>query len=277
MSIPFGSPVTSANINNNMASKNVDNALAGKQTVTNTTQSTDKDTGAMILEGGLGVEKNINAGGNIAAVGAMSGSNLSGTNTGDVSIGTANGLSLAGQVLSQALSSGSTTGALSSTDWTAFNSKEPAITILPESKGGTNQSAYTTGDILYSSATNTLSKLPIGTNGYVLTVSSGVPAWAPASGGGGSTWSLTSKTANYTATTSDQVIRCDASGGDFTITLYTASGNSGRFLFINNVADSGIVTIDGNSTETIDSELTQLLYSRESVLLISNGSNWDIY
>ena len=48
--------------------------------------------------------------------------------------------------------------------------------------GGTAQTSYTTGDILYTSATNTLSKLAIGSTGQVLTVSSGVPAWAtPAS------------------------------------------------------------------------------------------------
>jgi hypothetical protein len=40
-----------------------------------------------------------------------------------VTIGTANGLSLSGQVLSLALSSTSATGALSSTDWNTFNNK----------------------------------------------------------------------------------------------------------------------------------------------------------
>lgn len=56
--------------------------------------------------------------------GAISASNLSGTNTGDVTISTANGLSLVGQALSLALSSTSTTGALSSTDWNTFNNKQ---------------------------------------------------------------------------------------------------------------------------------------------------------
>lgn len=46
-----------------------------------------------------------------------------------VTIGTANGLSLATQVLSLALSSTSTTGALSSTDWNTFNGKQQAITL----------------------------------------------------------------------------------------------------------------------------------------------------
>ena len=55
--------------------------------------------------------------------------------------------------------------------------------ILPSANGGTGQTSYTTGDILYASATNTLSKLGIGSTGQVLTVASGVPSWA-ASGGG---------------------------------------------------------------------------------------------
>ena len=44
-----------------------------------------------------------------------------------VTIGTANGLSLSTQQLSLALASGSTTGALSSTDWTTFNNKQAAL------------------------------------------------------------------------------------------------------------------------------------------------------
>lgn len=54
-----------------------------------------------------------------------------------VTIGTANGLSLATQTLSLGLASAGVTGALSGTDWSTFNAKEPAITILQTSKGGT--------------------------------------------------------------------------------------------------------------------------------------------
>ena len=54
---------------------------------------------------------------------------------------------------------------------------------LPATNGGTAQSTYTTGDSLYASATNTLSKLTVGTTGQVLTVAGGVPSWAtPAAG-----------------------------------------------------------------------------------------------
>jgi hypothetical protein len=49
--------------------------------------------------------------------------------------------------------------------------------------GGTGLTSYTTGDILYASASNVLSKLAIGSTNYVLTVISGVPSWQPVSGG----------------------------------------------------------------------------------------------
>ena len=54
---------------------------------------------------------------------------------------------------------------------------------LPATNGGTAQSTYTTGDLLYASASNTLSKLAIGTAGQTLVVSGGVPSWGAASSG----------------------------------------------------------------------------------------------
>lgn len=102
---------------------------------------------------------NVAAAGNVAATGTLTGSNLSGTNTGDVTLGTANGLGLAGQVLSLQLSSGSQTGALSSADWTTFNSKQAAgayITALTSdvSASGPGSAAATVNSVGGSSAAN---------------------------------------------------------------------------------------------------------------------------
>jgi|688.fasta_scaffold484828_2 hypothetical protein len=49
-----------------------------------------------------------------------------------------------------------------------------------------NTLTTTTGDIIYASGANTPARLGIGTEGFVLTVTSGVPAWSASSGGGGS-------------------------------------------------------------------------------------------
>jgi len=56
-------------------------------------------------------------------------------------------------------------------------------TTIDSAYGGTGFSTYTTGDLIYTSATNTLSKLPIGSTNQVLTVVGGVPAWAASTGG----------------------------------------------------------------------------------------------
>jgi hypothetical protein len=53
-----------------------------------------------------------------------------------VTLGTANGLSLSTQALSLGLSSSSTNGALSSTDWATFNAKQNAITLTTTGSSG---------------------------------------------------------------------------------------------------------------------------------------------
>jgi hypothetical protein len=55
-------------------------------------------------------------------------------------------------------------------------------TAIGAAYGGTGQTSYATGDIVYASATNTLSKLTAGTDGQVLTLASGVPSWAAPTG-----------------------------------------------------------------------------------------------
>lgn len=92
----------------------------------------------------------------VAATGTVTGSNLSGTNTGDQTI------TLTGAV------TGSGTGSFATT----------YAGTLGTTLGGTNITSYTTGDTLYASATNVLSRLPVGTNGQVLTLASGIPSWA---------------------------------------------------------------------------------------------------
>lgn len=71
------------------------------------------------------------------------------------------------------LSSLATVGTITSGTWNA--------TAIGSTYGGTGQTSYTTGDIVYSSSGNTLSKLGIGSSGQILSVSGGVPAWTTAS------------------------------------------------------------------------------------------------
>jgi hypothetical protein len=81
-------------------------------------------------------------------------------------------------------------GALAGNAAMTFNSATSTTTLttlnltnaLGATFGGTAQSSYTQGDILYSSATNTLAKLGIGTVNFILTSTGSVPQWvAPTS------------------------------------------------------------------------------------------------
>ena len=54
---------------------------------------------------------------------------------------------------------------------------------VDETVGGTGQTSWTTGDIPYASATDTLSKLGIGSEGQAILSTSGVPAWGDINAG----------------------------------------------------------------------------------------------
>jgi len=53
-------------------------SITGSQAVSATTQSTDKDTGALVVEGGVGIEKNANIGGTLGVTGSTTLSNTLG-------------------------------------------------------------------------------------------------------------------------------------------------------------------------------------------------------
>lgn len=121
-----------------------------------------------------------------------------------------------------------------------------------------------------------------GLSNYFFDGNVGVDVSAPKSTldvGGSFSVAYVSKTSAYTATSSDCVISCDASGGAFTITLPTASGIAGRLYRIKKSDTSGnAVTIDPNGSETIDGSSTKSLTTAyDSVDLISDGTNWEVY
>ena len=83
--------------------------------------------------------------------------------------------------------SGVTTFSAGTTGFTPSTATNGAVTLagtLNAVNGGTGLTTYATGDIIYASASNTLAKLTAGTNGYVLSMSGGVPTWASVAGTG---------------------------------------------------------------------------------------------
>jgi len=79
--------------------------------------------------------------------------------------------------------------------------------------------------------------------------------------------------ANTLATIADDVLYCTTGG--ITVTLYTAVGNTGRNLYIDNDS-AGNVTVDGDGAETIENQLTQTLTPDTSMHIYSTGAKWRI-
>ena len=78
------------------------------------------------------------------------------------------------------------------------------------------------------------------------------------------------KTDTYIATTDDDVIVCNKETA-MTVTLPVASGGGRRFI-IKNIG-AGIVTVDGDSSDTIDGETTQALSQWTSMQVVDYAAN----
>jgi len=84
------------------------------------------------------------------------------------------------------------------------------------------------------------------------------------------------KTTTYTTTNADGIISVDATSAAFTVTLVTAVGNSGLTQTLKKIdSTANVVTIDANTTQTIDGALTIGLSTQWAWLtIVSNGANW---
>ncbi len=85
-------------------------------------------------------------------------------------------------------------------------------------------------------------------------------------------------TSNYTALPLDDLILCNASSRNITVTLPTAVGRSGKRYYIKKIDTSThTVTIDPNGNETMDSFSECIITSFNTCLTpASDGSNWFI-
>jgi hypothetical protein len=148
-----------------------------------------------------------------------------------------------GQVLVGNTGSSPTWGSLSGSAVTTFQTSLSGLTpstatsgavtlagTLGATSGGTGLSSYTTGDIIYSSATNTLAKLPIGTNGYVLSIASGIPSWVANTASGVSytktDFTATASQTTFTVTYTVGLVEVYRNGVKLAIADYTASNGT---------------------------------------------------
>lgn len=77
-----------------------------------------------------------------------------------------------------------------------------------------------------------------------------------------------------TLDTTDYIVNCTAN--TFTVTLPTASGNTGRVYIVKN-SGTGTITVACTGAQVIDGAATQSLATQYSLIrVVSNGSNWNI-
>ena len=156
---------------------------------------------------------------------------------------------------------------------------------LPIANAGTNITTYTTGDILYASATNVLSKLAAGSNTNVLTLTAGVPAWTAPAGGGAAL-------SNDTATATNVYPMFAAATSGTPTTVYTSNAkllykpSTGEFqasvpvalngLFVNATTLVASYTVaSGQSAQSVGGTSGFTIPGALSVTL-SSGSRWII-
>ncbi len=143
-------------------------------------RATDADTGAKILQATCGIEEGTTYHDKqyvcttdapiIIGTTPLSFVSIGGTTY----VGTTNRITVTGNVIDIdaayiGQSSITTLGTVTTGVWNS--------TKVAEVYGGTNQNAYVTGDTLYASASNTLSRLSIGSSAQMLIVNAGVPTW----------------------------------------------------------------------------------------------------
>lgn len=80
----------------------------------------------------------------------------------------------------------------------------------------------------------------------------------------------TTQTDTYNVAATDELVVCNKATA-LTVNLPAATG-SGRYLEIKNI-NTGVVTLDGASSDTIDGEDTQYLYDWEGVQIVDYATN----
>ena len=246
--------------------------------------STAAGTTGQILKattGGAPTWVDASGGGTVTSVAALT----LGTTGSDLSSSVANGTSAPVITLNVPTASGSNRGALSSTDWTTFNNKATSgansnitsltglTTALSAPQGGTGQTTFAAGDILYASAVNTLAKLTKGTDGYVLTLASGLPSWAAAGGGGGgSLYTDTTNTSAGVGALPTKATRNTAIGAGALAAITTGIDNTA----LGSTAGSAITTGGSNTAIGSGASILATGYSSVAIGASSNATGTQV-
>jgi hypothetical protein len=217
--------------------------------ITSTQAATTIATGAFTCEGGMSCKLNFYCGGLIAIKPASGNTNL----------------------LIDAVASGNSGGIQwrtgTSARWVAI--KDTASESGANAGSGWALQAYTDAGALIDSVIAALRAA-----GATLTLGGSTSRSVATTGG--RIKKVTTVTDTVTLDSTYHHLLCNKASA-MTVNLPAAASNSGREYYIKNI-NTGVVTIDANASETIDGATTYALSAQyQSVLLVCNGTSWDIY
>lgn len=133
------------------------------------------------------------------------------------------------------------------------------------------------GDMIYGGTSGTPTRLAKGTDGQVLTLASGAPAWGAAPSSGGSDGSTYSLTTNHTMLASEvgyHFVYAASTDTERTFTLCAPPVNNSAPVWIKNNETSYAQTISGHINGT--SASTFILQPDSEIKLVSEGQTWRV-
>lgn len=211
--------------------------------------------------------------------------------TGNISFQNSNGITFGGNASTITASHNGLTTARASNDAIGLNTAQTNVTWTVNSSGiSLNAGAYfnTSASSNFLLTANSSLLFPVsGTSNFAGTGLSltnltgtlnslGLQLSASPSGSSAYTVILVNSTP-YSAvgTLGEYVLLVDATAGNITINLPTAVGNTAKFTIKKIDSSANTVTVDGNSTETIDGDLTKvILFQNTAFSIVSDNANW---
>jgi hypothetical protein len=98
---------------------------------------------------------------------------------------------------------------------------------------------------------------------------------AAATGGGAIDWANPVAITGAATLTIGKHHVCTGTTADYPVTLPAVSGNAGKLISVEmSAALTKLVTVDGNASETIDGELTRVMWAKETAILKCDGTTW---
>ncbi len=149
--------------------------------------------------------------------------------------------------------------------------------VISSSGSGMTNPMTAAGDIIIGGTSGAPTRLAKGTDGQVLTVVAGVPAYADASGGSATIDWTSPVVVTDTATLvygKHYIVAVTAADKTLTLPEITAADYGKMIVVEIAAATTKLITIDGYATQAIDGTATRAMWASEVAQLVATANGW---